>query len=354
MPHFIPTAHPWRRSKAGPGTVSECPSSSPAGRWAWPWVPWWPRRLVDWGGLSATVYAVVFGCLVAFLIRRNINGRPVPQEGKSQGAGTLPTGYGLLFGLGILSMIRALVILGFQTFVPLYLTELGTPLPTVGLTLFVFWIAGGIGGLTGGTWAERIGEKGVLFASFLIPIPLFLGYLLLGTSVVGIACFGLAGYSIFTGVPILIAISQRSFPRRVGTISSFVMGVSGGMGAIGIYPGGNVRRKIRALLDALGSGADRFRGIPGGGLAVSQATRAGDSPRPGRGQGNRLGNDLIFSLIPPGKFFLTEKPRAADFRWKSNLALGFPIEVVRLLVRRFGYANSVRPGMSTGGTGRSP
>ena len=194
--------------------------------------------LVNWGGLSATLYAVGFGCLVAFLIRRNIDGRPMPHEGKSQKEEALPTGYGLLMSLGIMSMIRAIVILGFQTFVPLYLTEIGTALPTVGLTLFVFGLAGGIGGLTGGYWAERIGEKGVLFASFLIPIPLFLGYLLLGTSVAGIACFGLGGYFIFTGVPILIAISQRSFPRRVGTISSIVMGVSWGMAAVSITPAG--------------------------------------------------------------------------------------------------------------------
>ena len=218
--------------------------------------------LVDRGGLSATVYAVVFGCLVAFLIRRNINGRPVPQEKKYQAVGTLPTGYGFLFGLGILAMIRAFVILGFQTFVPLYLTALGTPLPTVGLTLFVFGIAGGFGGLTSGTWAERFGEKGVLFASFLIPIPLFLGYLLLGTSVAGIACFGLAGYSIVTGVPILIAISQRSFPRRVGTISSFVMGVSWGMAGIGITPAGMFAERFGLYSTLWVLGLTGFVGFP--------------------------------------------------------------------------------------------
>ncbi len=204
--------------------------------------------LVDWGGLSATPYALGFGFFVAFLTRRYIHGKPVPDGQNFQKKEVMATGYGLLIGLGIMSMIRAFIILGFHTFVPLYLTEIDISLPTIGLTLFVFYLAGGTGGLTGGHWAERIGEKGVLFSSFLIPIPLFFGYLLSGPSIVGIACFGLGGYFIFTGVPILIAISQRSFPKRVGTISSIVMGASWGMAAIWITPTGMLAERFGLYL----------------------------------------------------------------------------------------------------------
>ena len=96
-------------------------------------------------------------------------------------------GYGFLVLLGLMAMLRAFMILGFQSFVPLYLANQSVGLPTIGWVLFAFNLAGGIGGLTGGSWAECIGEKGVVFASFLLPIPMLLAFLYFGSSIAGAA-----------------------------------------------------------------------------------------------------------------------------------------------------------------------
>ena len=217
--------------------------------------------LVQAAGLPATVYAMGFGLAMAYLIRRNIGGERLAAPGSSQPGGPFTGGYSFLLFLGLLAMMRAFIIMGFQSFVPLYITGQGATLPTVGVTLFVFGISGGLGGLTGGSWAERIGEKGVLSASFLIPIPLFLGYLLLGSTVAGIACFGLAGYSIFTGVPVLIAISQRSFPKRVGTMSSLVMGVSWGVAGLCLTPTAAIAERVGLYTTLWGLGLVGFVGF---------------------------------------------------------------------------------------------
>ena len=217
--------------------------------------------LVQTAGLPATVYAMGFGLAIAYLVRRNIGVEKLVAAGSSQQGGTFAGGYSFLLFLGLLAMIRAFIIMGFQSFVPLYITQQGESLPMVGMTLFVFGLSGGLGGLTAGSLAEWIGEKGVLLASFFIPVLLFLGYLLLGSTVAGIACFGLAGYSIFTGVPVLIAISQRSFPKRVGMMSSLVMGVSWGIAGLCLTPTAVIAERVGLYTTLWGIGLVGFVGF---------------------------------------------------------------------------------------------
>ena len=202
-------------------------------------------HLVENFGLPSIRYTVVFGLLMAILFWRKVSYERLEGRESAQKSSSNPLiGYGFLVLLGLMAMLRAFMILGFQSFVPLYLANQSVGLPTIGWVLFAFNLAGGIGGLTGGSWAERIGEKGVVFASFLLPIPMLLAFLYFGSSIAGIICFGLAGYTIFTGVPILIAISQRSFPNRVGVTSSVVMGLSWGTGAIFLIPMGKIAEQV--------------------------------------------------------------------------------------------------------------
>ena len=209
-------------------------------------------NLVDNYGLLSLRYTMVFGLLMAVLFWRKVSYERLEGRDSAQKSSSNPLiGYGFLALLGLMAMLRAFMILGFLSFVPLYLAEQSVELPTIGWVLFTFNLAGGIGGLTGGSWAERIGEKGVVFASFLLPIPFLLAFMHYGSTLAGIICFGVAGYTIFTGVPILIAISQRSFPNRVGVSSSVVMGLSWGTGAILLIPMGKIAERV-GLYSTLG------------------------------------------------------------------------------------------------------
>ena len=200
--------------------------------------------LLEMAGLRATVYAMPLGIGVAFLIWRYLDYQnPARADASSVSSGPRLR-YGLLLGLGGLATLRALIILGFHAFVPLYLTGLGTSLSMVGLTLFVFGLCGGLGGLTAGHWAERIGDKNLLYASYVFPLPLLSGYLLMGTSQTGLACLALAGYTISLGVPVIVSMAQRSFPRRRGTISGVVMGLSWGTAALMITPAGVIAEQV--------------------------------------------------------------------------------------------------------------
>ena len=200
--------------------------------------------IVEVAGRSAIVYAMLPAAGVAFLIwRRTDDQDPAPAE-QSPVSDRLRLRYGLLFGLGGLATLRASVILGFHAFVPLYLTGQGSAISTVGWTLFLFGFSGGLGGLTSGHWAERVGDKNLLYASYLLPFPLLCGYLLMGTSLAGLACLAMAGYCICSGIPVIISLGQRSFPRRMGTISSVVMGLSWGISALTITPAGALAERV--------------------------------------------------------------------------------------------------------------
>ena len=208
--------------------------------------------LVEAFGLSGPIYGIAFGGLMSYGLWWRMN-HLVPTEMKSmmqlQEKNKGP-GYGRLVVWVILAATKAFIILGCLTFVPFYIIHEGNSLHTVGVTLFVFGLAGGVGGLTGGSWAERIGERRVLIASFLLPAPLLSLYLLLGSSVTGIVCFGLTGYWLYSGVPILLSACQRNFPGRVGVTSSLVMGLSWGLAGLGISPAGIIAEKV-GLGDAL-------------------------------------------------------------------------------------------------------
>lgn len=200
--------------------------------------------IVEMGGLSAIAYAMFPAIGVAFVIWRCLddeNPDMTPVFSLNDGAGLR---FGLLLGLGGLAMLRASVILGYYAFLPLYLTAQGTPISTVGWTLFVFGLASGLGGLTAGFWTERIGDKNLLYVSYLLPLPLLCGYLLTGTSLAGLVCLALAGYTISSGIPVVISIGQRSFPKRMGTISSILMGLSWGTASLLITPAGAIAERV--------------------------------------------------------------------------------------------------------------
>ena len=191
--------------------------------------------IVDFAGPGAIVYAVVVVVPAVLLLWRQLGRqKAILVHHRVTRLDRLP--HGILVGLAALATVRALMILGYQAFLPLYLTQLGSSLATVGWTLFTLNLCGGIGGFTGGYWAERLEDRGVLYASFLVPVPLFASYLWVGSGMVGWTCLALASYTVGTGIPIVISLSQRSFPRQVATVSSVVMGVSWGIAGLLVTP----------------------------------------------------------------------------------------------------------------------
>lgn len=79
--------------------------------------------------------------------------------------------YKTVFLIWLVMVLRAVVGQTYLTFMPIYLTRQDHTLPSVGLIIALFTIAGTLSGLTAGYCADRFGFKPLFFLSYLLMPP---------------------------------------------------------------------------------------------------------------------------------------------------------------------------------------
>jgi len=188
--------------------------------------------LVAFGGLGYTYFAVIPGILITFLLYKNTTVLPEKKPNTLSIVKAFKLNPAVIVVLCLIVIIRAFVVLGFHTFVPILIAERGEAFAMGGFTLFFYQLFGAAGGLIGGTISDRykISEVVILF-SFILAIPLFLLYLHL-TGIVAIVVYAVIGAVFFSSIPVVISLAQSKMPSHVGTISSMVMGFSWGIAGL--------------------------------------------------------------------------------------------------------------------------
>lgn len=132
-------------------------------------------------------------------------------------------------------VFRTIVSFGFMTFLSLYLHRLGLSVTAGGLVITAFVAGGAAGGLCGGLLAERWGGRQVLVLSFLVSLPLLVGFLLLPIGP-GIVSLVLGGAALQSALPVNVTMGQELSPRHTSTVSSLLMGVAWGTGLLLVAP----------------------------------------------------------------------------------------------------------------------
>jgi FSR family fosmidomycin resistance protein-like MFS transporter len=124
-------------------------------------------------------------------------------------------------------------------------------------------ICGALGGLIGGYYADQVGRRRIILASFIAIIPAFLAFLY-WKGPIGLIILAILGFLCFLSEPPCIVLAQEMIPQRAGTASSLIMGAAWGLAGFGVLGTG-------ALADALGiEWALRFLlFLPIGSLALS-------------------------------------------------------------------------------------
>jgi len=141
-------------------------------------------------------------------------------------------------------VLRVTVVGSLTTFLPIIQTLRGFSLIIAGSSFSVFMVCGAMGGLVGGYLADRVGQKKIILASFIVIIPVFLAFLY-WKGPIGFIILAFLGFLFFLSEPPCIVLAQELIPQRARTASSLIMGTAWGLAGFGVLGTG-------ALADALG------------------------------------------------------------------------------------------------------
>lgn len=198
-------------------------------------ITWYVSRF----GLSAMPWTMLLG-LVSYIFCLKYMPRPVSENMAGFGfinslKHTFGKVYKTVFLIWLVMVLRAVVGQTFLTFMPIYLTHNGHPLPFVGVIIALFTIAGTLSGLTAGYCADRFGFTPVFFVSYLLMPPTLLMFLYMPGFGVYAGSF-LAGFFVLAPMPLGVVMAQKLAPGSRAMAASLMMGLAYGLGGV-ISPG---------------------------------------------------------------------------------------------------------------------
>jgi MFS transporter, FSR family, fosmidomycin resistance protein len=130
-------------------------------------------------------------------------------------------------------VIRTVVAIGFSTFLPVLLTRRGMSVAEAGMAAGAYLVAGSIGGLAGGPFADRFGPRRVISASLAMSVPLLVAALLIpGPAALFVLTVG--GFFLGSTLPVNISYAHAIAPVATGTVSSLMLGVAWGVGGLAV------------------------------------------------------------------------------------------------------------------------
>ncbi|MFB3829376.1 MAG: MFS transporter [Bryobacteraceae bacterium] len=188
------------------------------------------------GGLKRTVWCAVPGLLVSALLVA-VMPAPAARTGRKPfNWAPLRAVWKPMTILYFLVFIRSIVQITLTQFLPLYLQTLrGYSLRAASLSLSVYLVGGTLGGLAGGTLADRFGGKRVILFSMIGSFP-FLALFLFTTGAPSVAGLMLSGLILLLANPVNIVMAQELAPAQGGTVSALMMGFAWGMAGMVFIP----------------------------------------------------------------------------------------------------------------------
>jgi FSR family fosmidomycin resistance protein-like MFS transporter len=167
----------------------------------------------------------------------------IPRATHSSGGGNESVRTRPLAILWAISILRAVVMIGFLTFLPILFAARGHSLEVGGRLVTLFLLASAVGGISGGYLAETFSAKRVMGISLAFSTPVLLGAIWIeGPWQLGALVAG--GLLVTVSHAVNVSIAQALAPDRAGTVAAFMIGLA--MGIAGL------------LMPVLGNFADSY------------------------------------------------------------------------------------------------
>lgn len=202
--------------------------------------------IVSAWGLRTTWIVALPGLLACLLLSRSIPPRreipPRPRETSLRAdlAGAL----GPLAVLWFIVVLRSIIISAYQTFIPLLLNQRGGSIVAGGAAVFLFGGIGALGGVSGGTFSDRIGRRRMVAISLILGAPLLLAFMRT-EGPWAYVFLAAGGTAIYLSAAVTIVMAQELLPHRASVASSIVMGLAWGTAGLSLTG-------VGALADAVG------------------------------------------------------------------------------------------------------
>lgn len=186
-------------------------------------------------GLRGTVFLVLPAVVMVIVLVTRLRSVLDDPGGQSR-ASALPSGtddWPAFLRLTAVVVVRAVLFFGLTSFLALYfINDLGTSTATGGAALSVFLVAGGVGTLLGGWFADRAGRLGSIRLGFALSIPALAG-LVVFTSVPIVMLFVvLSGVAVYLPFSVFVMLGQDYLPNRIGTASGVTVGLAVSIGGL--------------------------------------------------------------------------------------------------------------------------
>jgi FSR family fosmidomycin resistance protein-like MFS transporter len=186
-------------------------------------------------GLRGTVFLVLPAVVMVIVLVTRLRSVLDGPEGQPRGS-VLPSGtddWPAFLRLTAVVIVRAVLFFGLTSFLALYfINDLGASTAVGGAALSVFLVAGGIGTLLGGWFADRAGRLGSIRLGFALSIPALAG-LVVFTSVPIVMIFvALSGIAVYLPFSVFVMLGQDYLPNRIGTASGVTVGLAVSIGGL--------------------------------------------------------------------------------------------------------------------------
>ena len=148
--------------------------------------------------------------------------------------------------LNVVAMLKTMVQSSGFILLPFLWKNMGHRPVYIGISLFLFIFAGGLGSLFSSYFEKRIGAKKVFYYSMISPFPFMLFFVLTYKTcpILSLVIFVVMGFLTMLATPITMIMAQDTLPEYKSIIAGFINGFSWGVIAI--------------VMSALGFVAEKF------------------------------------------------------------------------------------------------
>lgn len=215
-------------------------------------------------GLRGTLAFSLLSLIMAALLFRLLVCAPLP-EAAQQGQGTSPRGDNNWRAFGTLTLVimsRSILFLGFNSYIPLYWTDVfQASKADAGLVLTFFCGVGVTSNVLGGMLADRIGYSRVIRLAYLVCLPALLLFPRTDSPWLAALLLAPLAVGLFSPFSAMVVLGQKYLARNVGLASGVTLGLALSVGGM--------------VTPLLGRVADQYGGLPTAMLCLVPVAVAG-------------------------------------------------------------------------------